>query len=53
VSRKVIKEGKGPGVSFDAVSQCKKSCVTKYKELTTQVFNVALSFKSFLVTKAV
>jgi hypothetical protein len=48
-----MEEGKGPSVGFSAASQYKESCVTKYKELTTQVFNVAPSFKSFLVTKAV
>jgi hypothetical protein len=53
VSYKVIREGKGPGVSFSTASQYKESCVAKYKELTTQVFSIALSFKSFLVTKAV
>jgi hypothetical protein len=49
----VIKGGEGLSVGFGAVSQYKKSCVAKYKELMTQVFNIALSFKSFLVTKAV
>jgi hypothetical protein len=49
VSYKIIRESKG----FSVISQCKKSCVVKYEELTTQVFYVALSFKSFLVTKAV
>jgi hypothetical protein len=53
VSCEIIRRGEGPSVGFDAASQCRKSCVTKYKELTTQVFSVALSFKSFLVTKAV
>jgi hypothetical protein len=53
VSCEIIKEDKGPDVDFGAVNQYKKSCVAKYKELITQVFNVALSFKSFLVTKAV
>jgi hypothetical protein len=53
VSCEVIRENKGPGVGFSAVSQCKKSCVAKYKELITQVFSVTLSFKSFLVIKAV
>jgi hypothetical protein len=53
VSYEVIKKGKGSSVGFGAASQYKKSCVAKYKELTTQVFSVAFSFKSFLVTKAV
>jgi hypothetical protein len=53
VSCEIIKGDKGLGIGFGAVNQYKKSCVAKYKELTTQVFNVALSFKSFLVTKAV
>jgi hypothetical protein len=49
----IIGEDKGPSVGFGAVNQCKKSCVAKYKELITQVFSIAFSFKSFLVTKAV
>jgi hypothetical protein len=53
VSREVIRGGKGPGVGFGAASQCRESCVAKCEELTTQVFSVAPSFKSFLVTKAV
>jgi hypothetical protein len=53
MSYKIIKRGKGPSVGFDAIGQYKKSCVAKYKELITQVFSIALSFKSFLVTKAV
>jgi hypothetical protein len=53
VSYKIIKRSKGLSVGFDAASQYKKSYVAKYKELITQVFSVALSFKSFLVTKAV
>jgi hypothetical protein len=53
VSYKIIKEDKGFSVGFGAASQCKKNCVAKYKELITQIFSVALSFKSFLVTKAV
>jgi hypothetical protein len=53
VSCKIIREDKGPSVGFGVISQYKESCVAKYKELITQVFNVALSFKSFLVIKAV
>jgi hypothetical protein len=53
VSYEIIKGGKGPSVGFGAASQCKKSYVAKCEELTTQVFSVALSFKSFLVTKTV
>ena len=53
MSYKIIREGKGLSIGFSATSQCKESCVAKYKKLITQVFNVALSFKSFLVTKAV
>jgi hypothetical protein len=53
VSREVIREGKGLSVSFGAASQYKESCVAKCEELITQVFSVAPSFKSFLVTKAV
>jgi hypothetical protein len=49
----VIKRSEGLNIGFSVVSQCKESCVAKYKELTTQVFSVAFSFKSFLVTKAV
>jgi hypothetical protein len=49
VSCKVVGGSKGLG----AASQCKESCVAKYEELITQVFRVTLSFKSFLVTKAV
>jgi hypothetical protein len=46
---KVVGKSKG----LNTASQYKKSCVAKYKELITQVFHVALSFKSFLVIKAV
>jgi hypothetical protein len=53
MSCKIIEESKGFSVGFGITSQYKKSCVTKCKELTTQVFSVALSFKSFLITKAV
>jgi hypothetical protein len=53
VSCEVIREGKGLSVGFNTISQYRESCVAKYKELITQVFNVALSFKSFLVIKAV
>jgi hypothetical protein len=53
VSCEVIEGDKGPSVGFGAASQCKESCVAKCEELTTQVFSVAFSFKSFLVTKAV
>jgi hypothetical protein len=49
VSCKIVRESEG----FSAASQCKESYMTKYKELITQVFYVALSFKSFLVTKAI
>jgi hypothetical protein len=50
---KIIKENKGFSVVFNNISQYKKSCVAKYKELMTQAFSITLSFKSFLVIKAV
>jgi hypothetical protein len=53
MSCEIIGEDKGFSVGFGAASQCKKSCVAEYKELTIQVFSIAPSFKSFLVTKAV
>jgi hypothetical protein len=35
VSCEVIKGGEGPSVGFGAASQCRESCVVKYKELMT------------------
>jgi hypothetical protein len=49
MSCKIIRKNKG----FSTANQYKKSYVTKYKELITQVFCIALSFKSFLITKAI
>jgi hypothetical protein len=40
---KIIRKDKSLSVVFDAVNSCKKSYVTKYKELITQVFNIALT----------